>query len=185
MQGHKEVEDTFNEGLRNVVAQIEANGPRDITAVTTEVVAARSGLARSKEVGAARSGYLDSPDQFKKAQEIFHRHLTSIPEDFDGPLAELPEQFQDGHAFSMARLELPMVSMVAESSDVLADALFDVGWSLPRTLFLFFDIGRQYSVVCALRPDGSRVFVKALEGVTHGTFTGASCQLSNLSGRDR
>ncbi len=99
MQGHKEVEDTFNEGLRNVVAQIEANGPRDITAVTTEVVAARSGLARSKEVGAARSGYLDSPDQFKKAQEIFHRHLTSIPEDFERFWRNFLNNFKHGMLF--------------------------------------------------------------------------------------
>ena len=130
--------DQIKMGIHDILALIETRGPREIATLATEIWAVQSSI-------------LDTPTDFKKAQEVFHRHLTSVPETFEQYLGELPDQYDSRYKYLNERTELPPQFLKQQLTDqIVSDFLSLQGALPPNTFFLFFDIGRVRSTVFLL-----------------------------------
>lgn len=92
----------------DVLAEIEASGPRGLGDTLAEIRAA-----------ASLPG--DDPEEYLQVRAVFERHLTSVPESFERYLAELPAQYAARYRYETVRSELRVLG--GRRSDEVAQRL--------------------------------------------------------------
>jgi TPR repeat protein len=113
----------LGERIADTLAEVEANGPRGISDTMAEIRAA----------GALPAG---DGAEFLRAREVFHRHLTSVPRDFDQYLAELPGEHVARHLYEKSRQSMRTIGR--RDSDEVAERLLARGDDM---LVLAFHLG--------------------------------------------
>lgn len=116
---------------QDVLAEIEALGPRDLATTRAELAAAAT---------IDGDGDVDV-DSFLAGREVYHRHLTSVPDKFEEYVARLPEEYDSRHRYLVARDQF---AVAPQTSDEVVARL----WSLVGAVdlvVLAFQIGPRPS----------------------------------------
>lgn len=124
---------------RELVMEIEATAPRDAVELTAEIRAAGDLRLGGKE--------------FRQAAAVFHRHLTSVPSDFDPYLRSLIGDRAARHRYLQARAgqELTAAAARSQSSEQTLDRLLAAG--LPGVVLLTLEIGWESTFFTYLVPE--------------------------------
>jgi CHAT domain len=126
------------DSIKDVVAEVELNAPREFLDAAIEIEAAR------------RQGP-DSVKEFRAAWEVFHRHLTTVPARFDDYLASVPDEHEARESYLQARAAVSE-SVAVDLSDEAAQAALEM--HLPGVLFLLFFVGAHRTAVILVDGEG-------------------------------
>lgn len=129
--------DTRLNDKQSILAEIEANGPREASEIVMEILAAQE-LKASK----------DSIDEYRKMREVFHRYLTTVPTKFEDYLESLPEQYRMRHDYMRLRISITKPIFHSLMSDEVAEQILST--RMPAAAFLLFNVGWDSSVVALL-----------------------------------
>jgi CHAT domain-containing protein len=121
------------ESISDVVGEIESNGPREIVSIVAEMQGARDLPASSAA-------------ELRKATEAFHRHLTTMPETFEEYLTSFPQQYASRHDYYANRQRTPDLKLKIIPTVTASTVEEALSTRLPRTHFLFFNVGRVSTI---------------------------------------
>ncbi|GAI88157.1 unnamed protein product, partial [marine sediment metagenome] len=110
----------------DILAELEANSPHQATELVAEILAAKDLPG-------------NSITEFREAREVFHRHLNSIPEEFEDYLASLPEDYQMRQLYARTRVALTEEITLARLADESVEKILTL--RLPDVVFLLFNVG--------------------------------------------
>lgn len=114
----------------DILAELEADSPHQATDVLAEIAAAEHLNP-------------ETVTDFRRAREIFHRHLNSLPDDFEAYLSALTTDNPMRQRYMQSRMAISARVTRAQLGDEVAAQLLQT--RLPGTVFLLFSLGAARS----------------------------------------
>jgi len=133
--------------VKNLIAEIEAGGPRQ----ATELVA---------EIEACESETPDKVKEFRRVRALFFSSLNTFPGDFDHHCQTLLEKNEDRQRFMKSYVSLQGQITKAQMSDVVAEEVLKL--HIPGLTFMLFDVGWNDSTVTIIDVENGRLRASAI-----------------------
>jgi CHAT domain-containing protein/tetratricopeptide (TPR) repeat protein len=132
---------------RNLIAELEAGGPRQ----AAELVA---------EIEACKSATPDAVREFRRVRALFFSDLSTVPGDFGQYCQKLLETNADRQRFMKSYVSLETQITMAQMSDPVAEQVLKL--RLPGLAFMLFNVGWNDSNVILVDMENGRVVASAI-----------------------
>lgn len=117
---------------KEMLAEVEWNGPREVTELVTECAAARAMSPASLR-------------EFRLNRARYYATLNTWPARFEDYLAHLVDTWENRRAYLEQCFTLDSLLIEAQSSDTIAEQTLAL--RIPNTLFLLFHVGQRESIM--------------------------------------
>lgn len=131
---------------QNLIAEIEAGGPRQATELVAEIEACE----------------FETPDEvkeFRRVRTVFFSSLNTVSGDFDQYCQTLLEKNEDRQRFMRSYISLQGQITKAQMSDVIAEEVLKL--RIPGLTFMLFDVGWNDSTVTIIDVEDGRLVASA------------------------
>jgi CHAT domain-containing protein len=116
----------------DMLAEVELNGPREATAIVTEIAAARA---------AAPASLVD----FRHSRALYYRTLNTLPARFEDYLGDIAAHNDVRRGYLERSMEFDGDILVSQWPDKVAKRILDL--RLPDTVFLLFHVGQGQTMM--------------------------------------